>query len=129
MKIFKLLLLVVVITAASASQTQWREVLEKDGFRFFLDWSTLKKNGEVIRIWTLRSATLYNPKAQFNSGMSLTEFDCTKDQVRELQIHAFKKQMGKEDLGELHGDSLGLWYFPVPDSTMFKMMRVVCSNR
>jgi hypothetical protein len=46
MKIFKLLLLVVVITAASASQTQWREVLEEDGFRFFLDWSTLKKTVE-----------------------------------------------------------------------------------
>jgi hypothetical protein len=129
MKIKKTILFITMIILPILATAEWQEVpSSSDQSKFFVDWTTLKVNGEIRRIWTLRSFTKINTQSSLNSVKSVTEFDCANDKSRELQVIGYEKQMAKGESGEMTSESIGKWFFIDPQTPMFKVLKAVCKK-
>lgn len=94
-----------------------------DGTSLFFNRSTIKKNGNKVKLWLL-----IDYPAPFNSAKSIKyhrEFDCKKDTVETLFITAYKENMGMGDL-IISGKSENGVTPIIPDSTDEILKNIIC---
>lgn len=60
----------------------------------YYDSSSLRKNNNFIKVWTLTSNSIHREFGDF-SDKSLHEHDCKQERFRILNITAYSEQMGK----------------------------------
>ena len=94
-----------------------------DGTSLFFNRSTIKKNGNKVKLWLL-----IDYLTPFNSAKSIKyyrEFDCKKDTVETLFIATYKENMGMGDL-IISGKSENGVTPIIPDSTDAILKNIMC---
>ena len=133
MKTLLLILSLTFITtnAYAESITKWTSYMSlKDGTHYFYAHSSIKRNGNKVRVWQYVNVPPDNMKAKsFNvfSMQSLDEFDCVNETSKNLQSAGFSKQNLEGDSKDITDPNPTIYYIS-PDSVESFLMLLVCKK-
>ena len=95
-----------------------------DTIKIYIDFSTKKKVGRYIRVWSLMDKNKTGEKIR--SYKVLEEFDCSLDRIRVIQMSSYSEPMGSGNVI----DSLGgnnAWNYITPGTVEAGKFRRVCN--
>ena len=99
----KKLLITLLLTSSSALQAQqWTQVAtDEQGTVYSFDWSTLRKEGNLTRIWALENLSEKKPSTLLSDSSSVfsiryrVEFDCKNEWQKILSFSSFSEKQAK----------------------------------
>ena len=124
-------LLALVMLVNFPVMANWELVSEnQNGQTFFVDFQTLRKDGNRVKFWRL----LNYPKPLDIKGLNIlslrsrTEVDCKEETSRILTLTAHSQQYasGSELWTETPDELDNKWTYTVPNSTMWIILQKVC---
>jgi hypothetical protein len=122
----KQLFLVCILILSSAVRADWVLVDETDEELFFYDPTTIRKDGNMRRVWRLQ-----NFKQPDEDGVMSrryhTEYDCKEERFRYLDISTHSQPMS---YGKTLATGQGSreWYGIPPRTTSEIMLKIVCAK-
>jgi len=88
------LLLLALLFAAGSACAEWTAVAETPGGSFYLDYATLRKDGDHRRVMQLDNQKQRQPEGELSS-IVLAEFDCKGKRSRMLELTNYADPMGQ----------------------------------
>ena len=129
MKLLTLFLTLLLITTnAYAEWTFYSET--SDGHIFFYDESSIKRNGNKVKVWRGVNIPPNNKKAKslnMISSRGLDEIDCVNETRKILSLHTFTKPNLQGDMFDATNPNPTTDYIS-PDSTQAVLMKLVCKK-
>ena len=101
-----------------------------NGDIWFYDKSTVKRNGDKIRVWIYTNYSPNDEKAKsFNMGSARTldEIDCVNETMKTLALQHFTEQDLKGDMRNVPITNPTMNYI-VPTSIYATLMKLVCKK-
>jgi hypothetical protein len=123
MRIFLTLLLMLAVTMARA---EWVKVNETETGVVYLDPATIRKDGDLRRIWGLTDLKVRDAGGEL-SRRRLDEYDCKKERYRILSISTHSGSMAMGKILARDSDS-GEWQYAAPGSVAGDLLGFVCSK-
>jgi hypothetical protein len=126
----KTMIALVLLVLSGNAMADWVKVGgSADGTVSYANPSTIRKNGNMAKIWSLldytKARTLSNMK--YLSMKSLGEYDCKGEQMRMLAFSWFSENMGEGDV--VYTDSsAGNWLPVQPDSLGEGLWKYACEK-
>ena len=99
------------------------------GAVYFYDKSTLKRNGDKVKVWEYINYSPNDEKAKsinVSSQRALSEIDCINETVKTLSMQNFTEQDLKGDMIDVPPNRTPT-YIP-PDVTYAVLMKLVCKK-
>ena len=121
-------LILSILLISGSSWAQWSPVaVDVDGTIFNFDYSTLRKDGEIRKIWTLSNFVEKDPNGVMSSRVRV-EYDCKNERHRFL---SFKLFSDKNATGVTidSGDIPSLWKDIAPDTAAWRLMQTACKTK
>ena len=87
------------ISAAALAQV-WLETSKNDKYTAYASPSTMKREGNIVRMWSMFDYKTPQPDAggkQFLSAKRHFEYDCKEQRVRALAVSSYAQKEGKGD--------------------------------
>jgi hypothetical protein len=118
---------------SSAMAQQWVQVASTvDGdITVYADQSTIRKEGNIVKIWTLgdfKKAEIIGNNNQVSSLEEQYEYDCKEQQMRRLYATMHSENMGKGNV--LDSNSIHEEWQPVPPGSMNEQLwKFVCGKQ
>jgi hypothetical protein len=95
-----------------------------DTVKIYVDFSTKKKIGGYMRVWSLTDSTRTDIKMV--SFKVLEEYDCGLDRIRVLQMTAYSGRMGGGNvLNTSKGDNS--WNYITPSTVEERLFKKICN--
>ena len=91
----KLLLTLVLAVVSSSAMAEWVGVGKKENFFSYVDSATIRKSGNMVKIWSLHDYKTAQGSIPYMSTTLEREFDCIKKQGRQLFLVFYSKNMGR----------------------------------
>ena len=124
-----LLLILSLILITTNAYAEWTYLSKNEGGDiWFYDKSSVKRNGNKVKVWTYLNFASYDKLADYlniSSMRSLQEIDCVNETLRTLSFQTFTEK-------DLNGDVINVpitdqttTYIP-PDSPNADLMKLVC---
>ena len=121
--VFSLLL----FTSASAL-AQWSPVVvDVEGTIFNFDFSTLRRDGELRKVWTLSNFPEKDPNGVMSSRVRV-EYDCKNERERYLSFKLFSDKNAKGVTID-SGDTPSSWKDIAPDTAAWRLMQTACKSK
>lgn len=115
----------ILLTVASFSVcAEWVKVKDADIANLYFDPTSVKRNGDLRRVWELTDVKATNVFGM-KSSRSLSEYDCKTDRTRTLAIATFTGQMAAGNLIE-RSDVAGDWQYIAPGAVSDIILKRVC---
>lgn len=96
----------------------------EDGIaKFYVDFSTKKKVGGYIRVWSLMDL---NRTHKIRSYKALEDYDCNADRIRLIQLTSYSGRMGSGSVIETTRGA-DEWDYVIPGSVEATKFRRVCN--
>ncbi len=123
--IFALLLLPIMANAQT-----WVKIVETPELEYYIDRSSIKKNGSIVTYWTMHNKKLATLLTQTSSDYS-TKYkviqDCKNEESKMVYLASYEKPMGEGKVLESRS-----WDGPptpnIPGSIGYMEMKYVCSS-
>jgi len=118
--------LMLLLIAAVPAWAEWVKVTEAGGISFYIDRATIRKKGDMRRVWVLQDLK----EAGYRSEMSrrgLEEYDCEEERYRILTASSHSGPMAGGDVLGID-DSPGEWSYIGPGTPAAIMLGIVCSK-
>jgi hypothetical protein len=123
----KHLFLTLFLLMSGSSWAQWSPVaIDVDGTIFNFDYSTLRKDGELRKIWTLSNFVEKDPNGVMSSRVRM-EYDCKNELQRFLSFKLFSDRNATGKVIE-SGDISSSWKDIAPDTAAWKLMQTACKK-
>jgi hypothetical protein len=95
-----ILAVILAVVSSSAMAEEWVAVINTDdgGITVYADKSTIRKEGNIVNIWTLgdfKKAEQIGSNQQFLSLKEQYEYDCKEQQMRRLYATMYFGNMGR----------------------------------
>lgn len=125
------LLAFLLLLAAAPAWAEWTPLTEGDSVYLYVDKSTIRKRGNIIKFWTMadRKSPKKRPDGrEYRSAASLEEYNCEGEQARTIALTLYSQAMGK---GEVVGSSntpYAEWEPVVPGSLGMTMLKFACEE-
>jgi len=92
----RLLSFIVFLTLSNAAMAEWVGMHSDDEFDVYVDTTTIRKNGNFAKMWTLND---YKTGRDTGSGIYLSrmvqaEYDCRNETKRLLALNTYSGNMG-----------------------------------
>ena len=129
MKTLLLILSLLLITTNVYAEWTFYEIT-KDGSACFYDKSTVKRNGNKVKVWRYVSYSPNNEKTaslNVSSSRTLDEIDCVNETYKMLSMQSFTKPDLEGDMRDVPLPNPTTYYI-VPDSTQAELMKLVCKK-
>ncbi len=124
----KNLVLIFLFFASSPSWSQWSPVaVDVDGTLFNFDYSTLRKDGDLRKIWTLSNFVEKDPNGVMSSRVRM-EYDCKNERHRFLSFKLFSDKNATGVTIE-SGDIPSPWKDIAPDTAAWRLMQTACKSK
>ena len=123
----KRLLTTLALFAALPAWAAWTLLGESDAGNDYIDWATLRVEGNLRRVWLLIDLKGPQPDSM-HSFRIFEEFDCTEDRGRTLQKDLFTGQMAGGEFVPGERPKPGGWIYIPPGTLSESWFRVVCSR-
>jgi hypothetical protein len=123
----KLFLLLFLVPCLAWGQN-WQFVTKNaDGISFYVDRSSIRRNGHLVRFWEL--VDFVPGDSSQGSIRSLSEIDCRENRTKSLDTTAFSGQMASGRILSREDDRTSRWD-PIPPGTAVEItMRFVCDQK
>jgi len=126
-KVMKKLFIVGLMMLAGSAWAEWTQTTKnRDGDDIYLDYSTIKKDGDNRKVWALLN--LKKTKGKIKSELMLEEYDCKNEQAQFLYISTHSAPMGKGKLIDVHEYKEPDWGQIPPNSPFKDILDIVCSK-
>jgi hypothetical protein len=116
---------------ATNAYAEWKSfVVFNDGQAHFYDKSSIKRNGDKIRVWSYVNFSPDNKVAKSGnmaSSRQLEEFDCVNETTKTLAFQYFTKLNLEGDTTNVANPDSTIQYI-VPNSAMSILMNLVCKK-
>lgn len=116
---------------SSSAWAEWVELGGNDTATTYVDAATIRKVGDMVKMWSLfdlkppRDAGQNKP---YMSMMTQDEYDCKEERSRALSMNFYSGSMGRGGL--IHTDSdPGKWSPIVPGSAQTHLWEFACGKR
>lgn len=121
-------LLALLFFASLQAKAEWIDVAESEsGVIFYVDKETIKKEGNLVKVWVLINYKKAGRSGQLSSKHK-QEYDCAKERTRDVSVTGYSRNMGKGDVIAT-GHYLSEWSEIAPDTVQREVMQFVCKNR
>lgn len=123
-------LITLLAVASSGAAAQWVEVGSNDNTTIYADPATIRKAGDLVKMWHLIDYTKargIDGLKPYMSARALDEYDCKLARTRMLSIAVHSGNMGE---GEVLGTSTdpGKWQPVLPDSLVETLWAFACGD-
>jgi hypothetical protein len=112
--------------AVAPARSDWSIVTGNDEVTYYVDFISVRDNGDFRRTWELDDFT----KRRYKGGLSLRSFwegDCRRNRKRYLQLTFFSENMARGEV--ISASSLtSEWENIVPGSAGEVLLRAICSR-
>ena len=99
-----------------------------EGSVHFYDKSTVKRNGDKVKVWAYMNFTDERAKSlNVSSVRILEEIDCVNETSKRLTFHRFTKSDLEGDMKDITLPNPTISYI-VPDSVNADLMKLVCNS-
>ena len=90
------LVLTLLLLSSGPAYAEWVKINENDTFTVYVDPDTIRRNGDLVKVWALTDYTTRQTVADrsFLSSKAYNEFDCAEERQRELAVMWFSGKMG-----------------------------------
>ena len=104
----------------------WVPVANGAGVTFHVDPKTIKKSGDIRKVWVLHDRSQKDPDGN-QSTKIYKEYHCAEDKVRFLQLDAYEGNMGS---GRFIESETGVtkWTYISPNSLESIVLEFVCKK-
>jgi hypothetical protein len=102
---------------------EWEFLGETDSSSFFFDAASIKKEGEIRRVWAVSNTNIKDKGA---SERHLLEYNCKKEQVRFLSRTKFSEPMALGEALEV-GNDISNWIYVAPRTVHESLLKRVCA--
>lgn len=106
----RVILTLLLAMASSSAMAEWTETESNDEFTAYASFSSIRKTGDTVKMWTLYSYSIPHELDEntYTSSKALYEFDCKTNQAR---MQAFSIHSGKMGDGNVlyHDTAIGGW--------------------
>jgi hypothetical protein len=127
-RIILIFLLAAVSSNAMAEWAKFGTVIDGN-ITFYADPTTIRKNGEMVRMWVLQDYLTAQSGRHYLSAKSQSEYDCKKKYVRPISISLHSGNMGSGEIIEISTARDDAW-IPVPPDTMFEnLWKFACDKK
>ena len=129
----RLLLITLLVMSGGPVYAEWVELGHTEGvngFTVYVDLDTIRRKGELVKIWALRDYKTIRTGAGglFLSGKDQYEYDCAEEHTRVLAFTEFSGNMGSGNL--VHSNSVeGKWEPVIPGSIDQGLWKIACGKK
>lgn len=131
LKLFLAQFFICLLFSPITSYAEWKSfVVFNDGQAHFYDKSSVKRNGEKIRVWEYVNFSTDNKEEKYTdmvSSRQLEEIDCVNETSKTLSLHSFTKLDLRGDMKDYTNPDPTIHYI-VPNSAMSALMQLVCKK-
>lgn len=125
----KLLLLLMLAAVSTSVMAEWVAIGTGDGFILYANPDTIRKSGNKVKMWSL---TDYNSVRKvgiekFLSDKSQGEYDCKKEQAKNLYSSWHSENMGKGNVVSATNKPRD-WFPVAPDSIGEVSLKFACGK-
>jgi hypothetical protein len=125
----KLLLLLMLAAVSNSAMAEWVAIGTGDGFILYANPETIRKSGNKVKMWSL---TDYNSvrevgSEKFLSDKSQGEYDCKKEQAKNLYSSWHSENMGKGNVVSTTNKPRE-WFPVAPDSIGEVSLKFACGK-
>ena len=122
-----LLLLLLLLTCPTASAQEWIKVTELEGDQYFFDTNSIRKTGDIRRVWTVINYKSKNAKGALSSR-GLHEYDCKEERFRVLATSSHGEPMAGGKLIDSWNQVSDWGYIP-PGTIAQTMLTFLCAAK
>jgi hypothetical protein len=123
----KKLLLIALMMLAGSAWAEWVLVTKNSAnSEFYLDRSTIKKDGNKRKVWILLN--FGKPENKKESEIIREEYDCAEEQAQFLYVSTHSAPMGKGKLIDVYEYKEPNWGEIPPSSPFRDILNIVCSK-
>ena len=131
MKIMEKMLLASLLAFLNTSvMAEWTKVIENSELILYADSATIRKNGDKLKIWTLKD--FKNPQTNgednYRSAKTQIEYECNEEQFRSVAFVWFSENMGGGKVLSSDSDPNRPWRPLTPGSIGQILSRKVCEG-
>ena len=120
-----IVMLLLLITAAPA-WAEWVRLSQTDGTVLYVDFTTLRANGDTRRVWTLQDLKQRESNGEM-SMRGLHEYDCQQERWRTLQISAHSEPMARGKTLWTYS-SPSKWEYIPPGTPAETILEIICGK-
>ena len=122
----KKLFLVCLMMLAGSAWAKWVMYEESDMATHYFDPATIRKDGNMRRVWNLQDFRKRNKDGSMSLRMR-QEYDCKQERWRYLAISAHSKPMAGGDVLETGGEDND-WVAIAPGTVLETLFEIVCAK-
>ena len=127
----RLLLGLMLLVTAGAASAEWTRSGESDNYIHYVDRATIRRNGNLVKMWSLADYKTVQKAAGGESYLSdkvQQEYDCKEEKLRILAFTWFDGQMGngKVVVSDYDPDK---WIPIQPDSVGETKWKIACGKK
>lgn len=126
--------LIIGLLLATTASAEWTVAVENDVLMLYADRSTIRRNGNLVKMWSLSDFKTVQTSAyaignSYLSDKTHGEYDCKKEKFRILAFTWFDGQMGGGK-GVYNTSETSLKWQPIPPETIGEtMLKVACGKK
>jgi hypothetical protein len=117
-----------ILLMSFSTWAQWSPVaVDVDGTIFNFDYSTIRKDGELRKVWTLSNFVEKDPNGVMSSRVRM-EYDCKNERNRYLSFKLFSDKNANGVTID-SGDVPSPWKDIAPDTAAWRLMQIACKSK
>jgi hypothetical protein len=131
----KRLLFFILMMVCSLSWADWEYTGQTDAFTYYVDKSTIRRNGKIAKMWVLEdfseAQTNSDDGTKYKSEKSRFAFNCLEETVVSIAITQYSGSMGDGDViwSNTRKESSWKWGSVVPGSSGEVMFKIACGKK
>lgn len=123
----RLILTLLLLSVVASARADWVKHDEgNDGTGFYYDPTTIKKNGEIVRVWTIQDLAQRGNHGEL-SVRALAEYDCKNKRHHNVSLAIYSGPMASGDI-LLSGNPSGTWSDIPARSIAAKLQQRLCTD-
>ena len=129
----KLLIAVLLAVFSTGAMAEWTYLTssEDNAYDIYIDKTTIRKRGNVAKMWELMDFKAPQEAADGKSFLSLKalqEHDCVEIRSRLLALFHFSDNMGKGQVNSNHQYDDSKWADIAPGSVSMRLLKAACKK-
>jgi len=125
--VIKKTLLLALLLATGSAWAEWVNVAWTDSSDFYIDPATIRKDGNLVRVWQLHNHKQRNKNGELSDRVRW-EYDCKQERARILSFSSHSEPMaGGKNLFQSSSEDIEWAHIP-PNSVKETMLKIACAK-
>ena len=129
----RLLLGLMLLVNATAARAEWTAVGEGSEFIYFVDTTTIRRNGNFVKMWNLMDYKTVKKsvagKSYLSSKVQREYADCKEETTRLLALALYAGKMGTEGVVLWDSEASIKWSPMPPESPGEVLLEIACGKK